>query len=565
MKKSKKTIIYLIIIISVFVFQNVFFDIKLFADDNVKVLEAIAESCIVHWIWYSFDKDKWCVCDNPAKDDKCENGFVKNKYWCCIGSCGVCSSNSVEFQKYINFQVELYGLLLEELNQDKENKQSGGFRQGGLFSSRVLSIPVNIRKSRTKIFKKVGQEYVDTKSTIVVWSTIITSIVTESRKDMLGGLMILYKSKALVRERNTIQSLDLIVYDLMRDLNTTWLWNKEISNDTKIKLEQLNKKYIKTEQNQKWMFEKFYLQWSIKYKDLINVSKKINSLMKNFILTWKEGDSFMKSFEKEFSKGNIVVQFSEHRKNNLINDYVCARRINACKEDFSHLINVNWLKNSFSNSMSIIKQANKNLAEIFTDKEKHKDKESNPYWLTDKQIELLRTIYGINTSKITQQQGVTLGYVFKKTAQVYNQIKNQVNLKISDYATKKQEQENKKNIKNTKNKEQDEKYINKLSKEEQKKIEKALKEQTEKIEKGETTIAFTNIIETILNERDENKEIILFYDTNSTNRYFTETIGLIQDIIKNDIWNKDTQGLVKYLWEACTYQCANKGTTNCFK
>ncbi|OQB41481.1 MAG: hypothetical protein BWY04_00815 [candidate division CPR1 bacterium ADurb.Bin160] len=49
----------------------------------------------------------------------------------------------------------------------------------------------------------------------------------------------------------------------------------------------------------------------------------------------------MKSFEKEFSKGNIVVQFSEHRKNNLINDYVCARRINACKEDFSHLINVN--------------------------------------------------------------------------------------------------------------------------------------------------------------------------------------------------------------------------------
>jgi hypothetical protein len=29
--------------------------------------------------------------------------------------------------------------------------------------------------------------------------------------------------------------------------------------------------------------------------------------------------------------------------------------------------------------MSIIKQANKNLAEIFTDKEKHKDKESNPY------------------------------------------------------------------------------------------------------------------------------------------------------------------------------------------
>gem|GEM_PF-1806940 len=48
MKKSKKTIIYLIIIISVFVFQNVFFNIKLFADDNVKVLEAIAESCIVH-------------------------------------------------------------------------------------------------------------------------------------------------------------------------------------------------------------------------------------------------------------------------------------------------------------------------------------------------------------------------------------------------------------------------------------------------------------------------------------------------------------------------------------
>jgi hypothetical protein len=69
----------------------------------------------------------------------------------------------VEFQKYINFQVELYGLLLEELenNYDKYEDKIN-FTQRGIFSSRLLSIPINMRKSLTRMLKKVGQEYVDT-------------------------------------------------------------------------------------------------------------------------------------------------------------------------------------------------------------------------------------------------------------------------------------------------------------------------------------------------------------------------------------------------------------------
>ena len=92
--------------------------------------------------------------------------------------------------------------------------------------------------------------------------------------------MILFKGRPFVRDWDTIQDLDLVAYDLMRDFNGKWKWNKDISYTTKTNLEESVKKYLKTEQNQWWMFEKFYFQWNVKYKDLLNISRKINSLMK---------------------------------------------------------------------------------------------------------------------------------------------------------------------------------------------------------------------------------------------------------------------------------------------
>lgn len=77
--------------------------------------------------------------------------------------------------------------------------------------------------------------------------------------------------------------------------------------------------------------------------------------------------------------------------------------------------------------------------------------------------------------------------------------------------------------------------------------------------------ALLNTLDSVLSEKNQHKDIVLFYSTNSTNLYFTETLKLIQNIIEESIGKKDTKWLVKYLWEACTYQCANKWTKNCFK
>lgn len=562
MKKLKNIIIYTMIFI--FVFQNTFFDISLASNNEVKVLDAIAGSCLSHWIWYSFDGNN-CVCDNPSQGGECEVGFMKNIHWCCIKSCGVCSSNSVEFQKYINFQVELYGLLLNEVSEGKDNKKSIGFTQRGIFSSRVLSIPINMRKSFTKMFKRVGQEYVDTWNAAKIWSIIVTSIIVESRKDFFGGIMILFKSKPFIRERETIQDLDSVAYDLMRDFSKKWLRSKDVSSDFKKNIEILIKGYLKTEENQRWMFEKFYFQWNIKYKDLLNISRKINSLMKNFLLTWKEWISFMTSFEKEFSKWNIVVQFSEDRKNNILYDYACARKMNACKEDISNLISVGGVKKSFTESMSIIKKANKSLLDIYTDKKERMDDKSNPFGLTEKQVDLLRTVYGVDTTKITKGEGIGVLNFFDKSSQTYNKTKNWINLKVSDYATRKEERRKKKEEEEERRDEQDENSIKNLTEEEQNEIKETLKDEVEKIAQGNVELNLPYIIETVLNEKESDKNIVLFYNTNSTNRHFKEVVEFIQYIIKEDIWKKDTNGLVQYLWEACVAQCTNKWTKNCFK
>ena len=273
----------------------------------------------------------------------------------------------------------------------------------------------------------------------------------------------------------------------------------------------------------------------------------------------------MNNFEKEFSRWNIVVQFSEDRKNNLLNDYACARVKRACKKDLSHLTNVGGLKGSFSESMDIIKKANKNLSEIFTDKKERKDEKSNPFGLTDKQIELLRTVYGVDTTKITKQEGIGVLNLFDKSSQAYSKTKNWINLKVSDYATRKEEKRKKKEEQENKEEKQDKISIEKLSQEEQKKIKEILKREVEKVWEGNAELNLPNIIEIVLSEKEVDKDIMLFYNSNSSNRYFTESVKLIQDIIEKDIWRKDTKGLVQYLWEACVAQCTNKWTKNCFK
>lgn len=562
MINRKKIVIYSTIF--AFVFNILFFNIGLAANDLPKALEDIEWSCIMYWKWYKFEKNKGCVCENPAKNGWCDSGLRVDKNWCCIGSCGVCSSNSVEFQKYINFQTELFGLLLNELGFDKKEESRNNFTKRWLFSHNVLSIPSKIRNYLTARFKRVGQEYVDTWNAIKMGSLVVTSIITEWRKDMIAWISILFKSEPIVRERGTVESLDLVVYDLMQDFGEKWLWNKEISDTTRIKIEQISKNYIKTNQNQRWMFEKFYFQWEVKYKDVINASKKINSLMKNFLLTWKGGNLFMRSFEKEFSKWNIIIKFSENRTKNILDDYMCARKINACdKYDFKDFSKLGGLQSSFSESMNIIKKANQDLAEVFTDIKDRKNEKSNPYWLTDKQIELLRTVYGINTSKITQEQGVWLKTLFSKDWKARTNIKNGIDLWFSDVFTNKEKTINENIKKGEKKEEQDKEYIQTLSPEDQERIKKILESEATKT--SDMKSALLNTLDSVLSEKNQHKDIVLFYSTNSTNLYFTETLKLIQNIIEESIGKKDTKWLVKYLWEACTYQCANKWTKNCFK
>lgn len=79
--------------------------------------------------------------------------------------------------------------------------------------------------------------------------------------------------------------------------------------------------------------------------------------------------------------------------------------------------------------------------------------------MTDKQIELLRTVYGINTSKITQEQGVWLKTLFSKDWKARTNIKNGINLWFSDVFTKNEKTINENIKKGEKKEEQDREYI----------------------------------------------------------------------------------------------------------
>ena len=70
-------------------------------------------------------------------------------------------------------------------------------------------------------------------------------------------------------------------------------------------------------------------------------------------------------------------------------------------------------------------------------------------------------------------------------------------------------------------------------------------------------------IDKILVDKSKDKEYVMIWQNRDTH-YFVEIWAYIHSIVKDVIWDKGTEWLIKNLWEACTYQCSNHWTDNCY-
>jgi hypothetical protein len=76
--------------------------------------------------------------------------------------------------------------------------------------------------------------------------------------------------------------------------------------------------------------------------------------------------------------------------------------------------------------------------------------------------------------------------------------------------------------------------------------------------------ALLSSIDSVMAEKSEDKQVVMFYNNLTSTRYFKEIWSLIHSWIDNVIWTKDSDGLIKYLWNACESACTNKWNKHCY-
>lgn len=498
------------------------------------------------------------------------------------GVCRTCTMPSLEFQTYVNFQVELLQILQKALKEKEENKKPKNI---WLFSAGILKLPSNLIKSWVGMLKKGAKELTEWYRTVKMWAIMLWSITTELvSKDSVWGLKILFRNETFVREWTTLQDLDMSIHDAMRDLWMKWIWDDSISNDIAVEIWKLKSKYIKNKGNELWLFEKFDMDWDVKYKDIVNLMLKLNAVMKMFVSNYSNMVSshsfkiFLWKISDDISKWNITMKFNIDLMGDMADHYKCAVWVSACSsmwKDFANNTKI-WaqIKKWLTDSLDIIKKANENFTKAMfgfggsVKDTSNSKKENNELWLTAKQLTLLRTVYGIDTTKLSKEQWIGLESLLNGSAG--KKIVNSVDLKSLDYFSVESQKAKEEAKKLADREKEDARYLSSLSTSETEKAKK--KWEAERI-KREDEMTYdskkmsTNLMSTldvVLMQKKEDKKVFMIYSNLAITRYFVEIWLLIHDILESSIWTKDSKWLIKYLWESCEAQCSNKGTRNCY-
>ncbi len=536
-------------------------------------------------------------------------------------NCVTCNQPSLEFQTYVNFQVEMMQVL-RKAAREKDDKEMN--TRVWLFSSKILVLSQRLLDTWKSIFKKESEELVEAWKSAKIWAIMLWSITSEiATKDGLWWLTILFRNEPFVREWSTLQDLDMSLHDTMWDLGTKWLREQEVSSEIMKDIYKLQTKYKLDDSNQYALFEKFDIKWSLKYKDMVNMMLRINSIMKNFVAIDVE-----RVEKRTIEKNWITIKFNKILMDMMYSNYDCAQWISACNpawKDFAKNTKVrSTIKKWFEDSNEMIKKANEELSQAMfsfgsstKDTFSNKD-ENNESWLTSRQLTLLRTAYGIDTTKLSKEQWIWLESLLNGNAG--KNIVNSLWIKPMDYFSAENKALREQARKEKERNKQDAKYLAELAQKEtieaenkytdflnidnilrnwlvddtilssdtffsdfvkgeynnMKKDDKSKQEIMESLYNSikvelwlNTSViwlkdSLNNALNSVLAQKQEDKWVFMIYSNLEITRYFVEIWSFIHDILEEDIGDKDSRSLIKYLWNACELQCSNKWNTNCY-
>lgn len=504
-------------------------------------------------------------------------------------NCVACNVMPNSMQMFVDFEVELIWILNWVSAEWKSYKTE--WRRKWLFSSKFFRVIEDFVPSLFSKFSDNAEKSAKVVRTMNISVVILDKMYTSSiMRDSWSSISILFRSKPIVRDYKVLQEIDMSIDDLIWDLGQEDLWNKNISDEVLKEIILLQSKY--SQWGQYPIFSKFQVSGDIKYNQLVKWMLKLNSSMKYFLSS--NNKKILFSSIDSVSKWWLTMVIDPDYLNRLLDNYSCVNLF-LCDETFDKTISdflALWkIKNSMSETWRVIKQANDDFRAVYRGikgnierRSNKENSEENKQILTDKQIQLLRTVYGIDSSKLTDSEwrfGVDVEtdinpLLTDSEVEFYKRLWSKTKSWVWEFRDvvvlkkKKISNESRNNSienHNTKSKEKiDDKYIENLSGSE---ID-ALNFERRKMELWlvswkDITLGklMQNTVDSVLDQKTEDKNILLI-SINQDTHYFIEIGKYIHLTMDEVIWDKSWDWIVKNLWNVCEYQCSNKWNSNCY-
>ena len=539
--------------------------------------------------------------------------------------CPACNSTPNAMQMYINFEVEVLGIL----NWVSEKKQVYWTNKSSwLFNGWALTLPNAFYKSTMNKLKNDLDSELKAVRTANITAVLLEKMALVWLNDSIWSIQILFKDESFVRDYKLLQEIDMTINDVIRDMWTLGIWKEQVSSSIRQDIVNLQYKYSKLYWWNNSLFDKLIISNNVKNRELLSFLLLLNTSMKSMLLAIGEEtpalDTNIDYFEDRYSKWNIIATINDDYKNAIIDAYSCAKT-SVCNESLGetlkNMINRWSFKNSIWNSMTTIKNAGKNLWEAFNWNIKNNKKKDNSSTdtdkiLTDRQVELLNTVYWLKGPNLNASQKEVFKQNFEKTVKSFTPLTSAVkdgisyitgvvnNISDKNKTSKQKMEENLKEqgvdakdlqgkgsltfwekvwnagmalvmwieqwLQPLRNwfvkifgiwKQKQNEYINSLSDDEiQEQLSTVYRQKLTNPSTENVLWAYTMqlAVSNVILQKSKDKEFVTLGQNQDTH-YFVEIWSYIHLMVENDI--KD---IIKNLWETCTYQCSNHGTDNCY-
>lgn len=484
----------------------------------------------------------------------------------------VCWSPSLEMQSYLDFMNEMIGVLNQVEEKDEEWIV---FPIKWLFWNKVFVFSSSILDTAKLILK----EPLSWVRAISISSIIFTSMWKELLlKDIRWWISMIFRKEPFVRERISLEDLDWVIYDLIYDLAIKGRRYNEIEESSLVKINQVLIKYISQEEGSA-LFQSAAANQGTQYANLVMMLMRLNTTMKWFIATprisvWRFQNKLFND-NNEFVRKSIgkidwfSLSFDMAYLEEMDRKYTCARSEGTCdetvKEALKNIYDLSEIKSSADDSWKTMEDSWIRLKEALVGNEEtkaEKDSDTNPEAavLTAEQKKLLRTVYWIDTTKITEWEAIGLRDIL--TVNWWKKTFSKANLAIKDTFSKVKDEVTDitdpiiSELKYANNMKNVAKEINQNAKDLWEEVDDTFFLHSEK---NELTEKMQNEYNLLMKDYMDSLQSTAFTENRQVTRYFFEIGTLIHNTIEDTISES-----VEEAGQLCENACTNKGTENCY-